>query len=64
MEQRSLCVSSVLASVAFLEALVNEVWQDAADTAADKDNQRLAGLSRPEVARLGSYGKARVWNAT
>lgn len=52
MEQRSLCVSSVLASVAFLEALVNEVWQDAADTRADGDNQRLAGLSRLEVARL------------
>jgi hypothetical protein len=52
MEQRSLCVSSVLASVAFLEALVNEVWQDAADTAADADNRRLAGLSRLEVTRL------------
>jgi hypothetical protein len=52
MEQRSLCVSSVLASVAFLEALVNEVWQDAADIPADEDNRRLAGLSRMEVARL------------
>jgi hypothetical protein len=51
-EQRSLCVSSVLASVAFLEALINEVWQDAADTPAGEDNQRLAGLSRLEVARL------------
>jgi hypothetical protein len=51
-EQRSLCVSSVLASVAFLEALVNEVWQDAADTPAGEDNRRLAGLSRLEVARL------------
>jgi hypothetical protein len=52
MEQRSLAVSSVLASVAFLEALVNEVWQDAADTPADEANQRLAGLSAAAVARL------------
>jgi hypothetical protein len=52
MQQRSHCVSALLASVAFLEALVNEVWQDAADTPADEDSQRLAGLSRPEVARL------------
>jgi hypothetical protein len=58
MEQRSLCVSSVLASVAFLEALVNEVWQDAADTLADEDNRRLAGLSRSEVARLRELWKS------
>ncbi|MGA8548008.1 MAG: hypothetical protein WB785_22450 [Mycobacterium sp.] len=58
MEQRSLCVSTLQASVAFLEALVNEVWQDAADTPADEDNQRLAGLSRPEVARLRELWRA------
>jgi hypothetical protein len=51
-EQRTLAVSSVLASVAFLEALVNEVWQDAADTPSDETNQRLKGLSQGAVARL------------
>jgi hypothetical protein len=60
MEQRSLCVSSVLASVAFLEALVNEVWQDAAYTPADEDNQRLAACPGSRWRDCGSYGKATV----
>lgn len=51
-EQRSLAVSSVMASVAFLEALVNEVWQDASDTPPGESNARLAGLSQGAVARL------------
>jgi hypothetical protein len=52
MEQRALAVSSVLASVAFLEALVNEVWQDASDTTPDANNQRLNGLTQGTVTRL------------
>lgn len=51
-EQRSLVVSSVLAATAFLEALVNQVWQDAADTPPDETNTRLAGLSDDAVGRL------------
>jgi len=52
MEQRSLAVASVLTSVAFLEALVNEVWQDAADSLPGQPNSRLTGIPEPAVARL------------
>jgi hypothetical protein len=51
-ELTSLVVSSVLAATAFLEALVNEVWQDAADTEPGETNQRLTGLSDDAVARM------------
>lgn len=49
---RSLCTLAVLSSVAFLEARVNEIWQDAADAEQGVTPPRLEGLSASTVARL------------
>lgn len=51
---RAFAVGAILESVAFLEALINSVWQDAADDdpAESKRSHRLAGLSNQSIARL------------
>lgn len=53
-EVRAFAVGAVLGSVAFLEALVNSVWQDAADhdPASPNQNPHIKGLSAESVARL------------
>lgn len=48
-EHRSLAIIAVMSSVAFLEALVNEVWCDVIDTKPGERNTRLEGL--PESGR-------------
>ena len=50
---RAFALAAVMESVAFLEALVNGVWQDAADCDPRSPNSRLAGLSVQSIARLG-----------
>lgn len=51
---RAFAVGAILESVAFLEALINSVWQDAADhdPADPTRNPRLGGLSDESIARL------------
>ncbi|WP_052060546.1 hypothetical protein [Rhodococcoides fascians] len=48
-EHRAHALTAVLSSVAFLECLVNQVFQDVADTAPDTPNSRIDGIS--EAAR-------------
>ena len=50
---RAFALAAVMESVAFLEALVNGVWQDAADYDPRSPDSRLAGLSVQSIARLG-----------
>jgi hypothetical protein len=51
---RAFALGAVFESVAFLEGLVNSVWQDAVDDdpAAASRNRRLEGLSEHTIARL------------
>lgn len=42
---RSFALSAISESVATLEAQVNEIWQDAAETEPTEDHYRLRGLS-------------------
>lgn len=51
---RAFALGAILESVAFLEALVNSTWQDAADhdPAAPNRNPRLEGLSEQSIVRL------------
>lgn len=53
-EVRAFALGAVLESVAFLDALVNSVWQDAEDDdpASPSRNFRLGGLSDESIARL------------
>jgi hypothetical protein len=53
-ELRAFALGAVLESVAFLEALVNSVWQDAADDGPGSSyrNPHLEGLSTESVAKL------------
>ncbi len=58
LRQRSLCVASVFSAVAFLEALVNEVGQDAADHKHGSQlPSRLSPLSETEIHRIGGVWK-------
>jgi hypothetical protein len=56
MQQRSFAVSSILAAWAFLEALVNEVWQDAVDAVSEQGQNlgpnRHLGLQASAMLRL------------
>jgi hypothetical protein len=51
---RSFALAAIMESVAFLEALINGVWQDRADYDPESPNPgpRLAGLSVNAIARL------------
>jgi hypothetical protein len=55
----SFALAAILDSVAFLEALVNSVWQDAADVEPESTtpNTRLDGLSDANIARMRG-----LWN--
>jgi hypothetical protein len=52
---RAFALGAIFASVAFLESLVNSVWQDAADDDATSANRnlRLGGLSDQTISKLG-----------
>jgi hypothetical protein len=52
---RSFALAAILESVAFVEAVVNSVWQDVADAepGAGVSDARLAGLSDAAVRRMG-----------
>jgi hypothetical protein len=51
---RAFAFGAILESVAFLEALINSVWQDAADDdpGSSNRNPRLEGWSEQSIARL------------
>jgi hypothetical protein len=57
-EHRAYSVGAVLASVTFLEALVNEVFQDAADSIDGNVNTRVAPLGESAVALMGQFRDA------
>jgi hypothetical protein len=58
-DHRNLAISAVLSAVAFLEALGNEVFQDAADRhRREHDSPRINALSDQTVARLGEFWQA------
>src|SRR5689334_14439775 len=59
-EHRALVTNSVMSAVSFLEALANEVFQDAADRdAGTHDSPPIRTLTDQIVARLGEF-----WIAT
>lgn len=53
LKHRSMAVAAVFSSVAFLEALVNEVLQDAADGLHDRVGFRADGIVDPAAKLLG-----------
>jgi hypothetical protein len=55
---RGYAISAVLSAVAFLDALVNEVFQDAADSSNDV-GARIAPLGKQCIALMAEF-----WNAT
>lgn len=55
---RSYAVTSIMETVAFLEARVNEVWQGAADTEPGAQNARLDGLGSGTIALLRALWKS------
>jgi hypothetical protein len=55
---RAYAASAVLSSVVFLESLVNEVFQDAADATEDQVGVRIAPLGRRCIALMGEYWEA------
>lgn len=58
-DHRSLAINAVLSAVAFLEALGNEVFQDAADRyRGEHKSPRINPLSDQVVARLGEFWHA------
>jgi hypothetical protein len=63
---QSFAVSAITESVAFLEALVNEIWQYAIDADAHS-NPNLCGLEPTAIdliRRLDSYGRLERWLST
>ncbi|BBZ14284.1 hypothetical protein [Mycobacterium branderi] len=56
---RAFALAGILESVAFLEALVNSVWQDAVDDDPESPNPNphLEGLSAQSIARLRELWK-------
>ncbi len=57
-EHRARAIDSVLAAVAFLEALVNEVFQDATDTKQGTTNPRIVPLGEQCIALMSEFWKA------
>jgi hypothetical protein len=57
-EHRTSAITTVLEAVAFLEALVNEVFQDATDTAEDAANQRIAALGKQCIGLMAQFWEA------
>ena len=57
-QHRAYASSAVLSSAVFLESLVNEVFQDAADATEDQVNTRIAPLGARCIAVMGEYWQA------
>jgi len=57
-QHRAYSMGAVLASVTFLEALVNEVFRDAADTTEGNTNTRVEPLGKSAIALMGEFWDA------
>jgi hypothetical protein len=57
-EHRAYASSAVLSSVAFLESLVNEVFQDTADSTPDDVNSRISPLGEQAIGLMGEFWDA------
>jgi hypothetical protein len=58
-QHRAYATSAVLSSAVFLESLVNEVFQDAADDTAGQVSLRIGPLGERAIALMGEF-----WNAS
>ena len=61
-EHRAYAMGAVISSVAFLEALVNETYEDAGDE--EHVSERVSALSETVRQRLGTFGRRRMAVAT